>query len=618
MAARRRSSHSSPVPENSLAEPVAAQPDAEHQPAAAEPVQRRGLPRDLGRPPARQRRDHGTEQEPFGDGCRGSGQRDPRVGHLADGRAPMQRGPIRTGRASPPPRPRRRAGRPRRGRRARRTGATTARSAWARRSGRPGGSRGVPVSVQNMGTTSPDLYLAVDRPGRAGCARRSRPSIRTAVRGGRLPAGTRLPSTRALAADLGVTRRGRRGGLRPAGRRGVPVRPAGRPGDRASDAVPRPRRGGAGGRGGAGRSSSTSGRDAPIPRCSPVRPGPGPPARRSPGWGRPSWTAPTGAAYRRCARALAEYLGRVRGVDAHPDRIVACAELRARRRPRWYAVPAGATRFAVEEPGYPVPAQPPAAATGAGSIRSPVDGDGLVVDALRRTAARAVVVTPAHQSPTGVVLTPAAAATRWWRGPGTSTAYIIEDDFDAEFRYDRRPVGALQGLAPERVVYCGTTAKTLATGLRLGLAGAPGGAGRTDVAAAGRSPTGRRRRCCRRRFARAAARAATSTGTCGAAGGCTGCAATRVVAAVRRSAAAGDGRRHRRRVERRADPSRRHRRAGGGRARRRSTGCGVYPRRWFAADPGSARPGLVLGYGAVPPEQAGWGVRVLGEVVAGA
>jgi hypothetical protein len=65
------------------AEPVAAQPDAEHQPTAAEPVQRHGLPRDLGRPPARQRRDHRAEQQPFGHRGR-RGERDPRVGHRPD------------------------------------------------------------------------------------------------------------------------------------------------------------------------------------------------------------------------------------------------------------------------------------------------------------------------------------------------------------------------------------------------------------------------------------------------------------------------------------------------------------------------------------------------------
>ncbi len=78
-----------------------------------------------------------------------------------------------------------------------------------------------------------------------------------------------------------------------------------------------------------------------------------------------------------------------------------------------------------------------------------------------------MVVTPAHQSPTGVVLSPARRheLVEWARAVD---GLVIEDDFDAEYRYDRRPVGALQGIAPERVIYCGTTAKTLASGVRLG------------------------------------------------------------------------------------------------------------------------------------------------------
>jgi GntR family transcriptional regulator/MocR family aminotransferase len=92
-----------------------------------------------------------------------------------------------------------------------------------------------------------------------------------------------------------------------------------------------------------------------------------------------------------------------------------------------------------------------------------VDEQGLDVDALD---APAVVVTPAHHCPTGVVLAPErrGALIRWARAGGL----VVEDDYDAEFRYDRAPLGALQGLAPEHVVYLGTVSKTLAPGLRLG------------------------------------------------------------------------------------------------------------------------------------------------------
>jgi GntR family transcriptional regulator / MocR family aminotransferase len=96
-----------------------------------------------------------------------------------------------------------------------------------------------------------------------------------------------------------------------------------------------------------------------------------------------------------------------------------------------------------------------------------VDDEGVVVEQLWRTRCRVVMVTPAHQSPTGVVLSPARrhALARWAH---EVDGYIIEDDYDAEYRYDRHPVGALQGVAPDHVIYCGTASKSLSPGLRLG------------------------------------------------------------------------------------------------------------------------------------------------------
>jgi GntR family transcriptional regulator/MocR family aminotransferase len=101
-----------------------------------------------------------------------------------------------------------------------------------------------------------------------------------------------------------------------------------------------------------------------------------------------------------------------------------------------------------------------------------VDGEGVDVPALTAAGVRAVVLTPAHQSPTGVVLTARRrhALLEWAR---TTNALIIEDDYDAEFRYDRSPVGTVQGLAPDRVVLLGTVSKSLAPALRLGWALAP-------------------------------------------------------------------------------------------------------------------------------------------------
>lgn len=100
-------------------------------------------------------------------------------------------------------------------------------------------------------------------------------------------------------------------------------------------------------------------------------------------------------------------------------------------------------------------------------VAVPVDRAGLDVDALRRSGARAVVVTPAHQCPTGVAMGPERrrALLEW---AAEVEGIVLEDDYDAEFRYDRQPVGSLQGLAPDRVLALGSLSKTLAPGIRLG------------------------------------------------------------------------------------------------------------------------------------------------------
>ena len=97
----------------------------------------------------------------------------------------------------------------------------------------------------------------------------------------------------------------------------------------------------------------------------------------------------------------------------------------------------------------------------------PVDHDGIRVDVLERADADAVILTPSHQWPTGAVLSAEnrAAVLRW---AAARSAVVIEDDYDAEYRYDRTPVGAMQGLAPNHVIYAGSASKTLAPGLRLG------------------------------------------------------------------------------------------------------------------------------------------------------
>ncbi len=126
----------------------------------------------------------------------------------------------------------------------------------------------------------------------------------------------------------------------------------------------------------------------------------------------------------------------------------------------------GTPRIAVEDPGS-TPGRDQLAATGLVPVPVAVDADGLRVDGLAAAAPAAVVVTPAHQFPTGVVLAPArrAALVEW---AVRSNAFVLEDDYDAEYRYDRPPVGAVHGLAPEHVLYAGSVSKTLAPALRLG------------------------------------------------------------------------------------------------------------------------------------------------------
>lgn len=161
---------------------------------------------------------------------------------------------------------------------------------------------------------------------------------------------------------------------------------------------------------------------------------------------------------------LAGHLGRTRGVVADPERILVVhgtaqgldllmRTLRA----------AGARRVGVEDPSLPSQIER-ITAHGLEARPMPVDGAGMVVDGLD---ADAVLVTPAHQFPTGVVLSGERrrALLDW---AGRAGGLVLEDDYDAEFRYDRQPVRALQGLDPERVAYLGTTSKTLAPALRLG------------------------------------------------------------------------------------------------------------------------------------------------------
>jgi len=284
--------------------------------------------------------------------------------------------------------------------------------------------------------------------------------LRERVRDGSLPAGSRLPSSRGLAGDLGVSRRlvveayaqlHAEGYL--VSRQGAGTYVAAAAG--VADALP------------------------PPPATSALRFDffPGAPDLAS--FPRALWlralrevlrSAPPSAFAYPDARgapqlrlALAAYLRRVRGVVVEPDALVICAGATQGLALLGRALAhRGTTSVAVEDPGLP-PHRAVLAYAGLAVHGAPVDEEGLCVD---RIGAQVVLCTPAHQCPTGVVLSPGrrAALVQWARAGGI----VIEDDYDAEFRYDRAPLGALQGLAPDRVVYLGTASKTLAPGLRLG------------------------------------------------------------------------------------------------------------------------------------------------------
>jgi len=118
--------------------------------------------------------------------------------------------------------------------------------------------------------------------------------------------------------------------------------------------------------------------------------------------------------------------------------------------------------MAVEDPGSRG-AREEIAHWGLRPVPVAVDEHGLNVDALQRTGVSTALLTPAHQFPTGVVLSPARALLEWAR----AARLVIEDDYDAEHRYDRAPVRALQSAAPDHVAHTGSTSKTVAPGLRL-------------------------------------------------------------------------------------------------------------------------------------------------------
>ncbi|MGW0845789.1 MocR-like pyridoxine biosynthesis transcription factor PdxR [Streptomyces sp. NPDC002787] len=314
--------------------------------------------------------------------------------------------------------------------------------------------------------TAWELLLPVaDAPARAR-GRTLQAALREAIRTGRLARGTRLPASRELAADLGVSR-----GLVTEAYEQLTAE-----GYLRSDR-------------GAGTWVGAAVRAA-LPRARDLAPrSPGARADFVPGtpdlslFPRAAWAAaqrgvlaelphqalgyPDPRGLPRLRTALAELLTRRRGVVADPERIVVVSGVAQATTLLGFVLHARGIRVVgVEDPGSPEHGTLYTAA-GLGTVALPLDEEGLAVGPLRASGVRAVVTTPAHQFPSGIAYSARRRAELldWAR---SVDGLIVEDDYDGDFRYDRAPVGALQGLDPERVAYTGSVSKSLAPGLRLG------------------------------------------------------------------------------------------------------------------------------------------------------
>jgi GntR family transcriptional regulator/MocR family aminotransferase len=311
-----------------------------------------------------------------------------------------------------------------------------------------------------------ELLLAVDRDGAGTLGAQIEEGVRRAIRDGALQPGSRVPSTRDLARQLGVSRRVAVDAYAQLAAEGwLELRQGARP--RVADAVAAPEVTDPAPAGAAPRARYDFRPAAPdvstFPRAAwlrAVRDALGAMTDADLDYGDPRGVETLRA-------GLAGYLGRVRGVVAHPDRIlVTCGYSQGLGLVCRALAERGARRIALEDPSNPDQGEI-ARRAGLEAIGIGVDDEGLDVAALAASGAHAVVLTPAHQDPTGVVLSGArrTALIAWLRA---RDAVAIEDDYDAEYRYDRAAVGALQGLEPDRVVYLGSVSKTLAPALRLG------------------------------------------------------------------------------------------------------------------------------------------------------
>ncbi|MGX2998487.1 MocR-like pyridoxine biosynthesis transcription factor PdxR [Streptomyces sp. JNUCC 64] len=327
---------------------------------------------------------------------------------------------------------------------------------------RPGGAAGTAVWES--------LRPAVAAPARAR-GRALQSALREAVRGGRLAPGTRLPSSRDLAADLGVSR-----GLVTEAYEQL-----------AAEGYLRSGRGSGTWVGDTARAARAPVRDrAPRPSGPGVDFLPGTPDLSL--FPRAAWAAayrsvladaphaalgyPDPAGLPRLRTALAGMLARRRGVVADPRRLVVCSGVAQALTLLGGVLRADGERaVGVEDPGTPAYGAL-FGATGLRAVPLPVDGEGVATGPLAASGVRCVVTTPAHQFPLGIAYSAGrrAGLLEWARAVD---GLVVEDDYDGDFRYDRSPVGALQGLDPEHVVYTGSVSKSLAPGLRLGWLLAP-------------------------------------------------------------------------------------------------------------------------------------------------
>ncbi len=317
----------------------------------------------------------------------------------------------------------------------------------------------------------PDLLLALDRAAATPLGHQLQDQLRTAVRCGRLRPGERLPSSRRLAQELRVSRGMVVACYEQLIAEGYLVGSAGS-GTRVAPGVPEPA---ARSRAAGPTSRSATKRRVEIDFEYGV---PDLASAPLPDWlwalheaGRSAPTAVMGderdAGALSLRQVVTAYHRRVRAGTADAEHAVIVSGFRQGLVLGLAALArAGVERVGLEDPG-PREHDELVRRAGMHPVAVPVDDDGLDVDALHRSGARAVVVTPAHQCPTGVVLAPARRqALVAWAAAVDGT--ILEDDYDAEFRYDRQPVGSLQGLAPDRVLALGSLSKTLAPGIRLG------------------------------------------------------------------------------------------------------------------------------------------------------